>query len=65
MSRNSIEKRSKLAEKHWLNRSRCNPESATSIPLSPNLPERYQKFQQSTVSIRNVPAHENSLESRY
>lgn len=65
MSRNSIEKRSTLGEKNWVNRSRCNPESATSIPTSPNLPDRYQQFQQSTVSIRKLPSDEGSLENRY
>lgn len=65
MSRNSIEKRSTLGEKNWLNRSRCNPESATFIPVSHNLPDRFQKFQQSNVSIRNLGSDESSLENRY
>lgn len=61
MSRNSIEKRSTLAERGWVNRSRCNPESATSIMVSPNLPERFQKFQDSTVSTHNLGVDANSL----
>lgn len=65
MSRNSIEKRSTMLEKSWVNRSRCNPESTTSINLGVNLPTKPAKYQDSQVSIRNPCMDTNSLETRY
>lgn len=44
MRRNSIEKRSTLLEKSWVNRSRCNPESATSIVIPSTLLPKHQKY---------------------
>ena len=65
MRRNSIEKRSALNEKSVVNHSRCNPESTTSIAISPNLQERYRKIPESSASIRNFTMDTNSLESRF
>jgi len=65
MLRNSIEKRSALNQKGVVDRSRCNPESATSIAISSNLQERYQKIPESSASIRNLALDTNSLESRF
>lgn len=65
MSRNSIEKRSMILEKSWINRSRCNPESSTSIVISPVLPSRQSKNQDSNTNMKNQTADNGSLQSRY
>jgi hypothetical protein len=65
MSRNSIEKRSRMLEKSYLNRSRCNPESSTSIVISPFTPTRQQRPIQDSISATNNQPNKDSLESRY
>jgi hypothetical protein len=65
MRRNSIEKRSAFTEKSYVDGSRCNPESATSIVVSPNLQEKYKKNLESSASIRNLAIDANSLENRF
>lgn len=65
MSRNSIEKRSFMLEKTWLNSSRLNPESSTSIVISPTPCIRKLKSQESLTSIKNTHRDTETLENRY
>lgn len=65
MNRNSIEKRSMILEKSWMNRSRCNPESSTSIAISPILSSKQFRNQESSTTIKNQGIENGPLQSRY
>lgn len=65
MSRNSIEKRSIMLDKSWVNGSRCNPESSTSIAISPVLPSKPFKNQDPITPIKNQNIDNGSLQNRY